>query len=209
MLLHSMNKSEANAIVGNLSKTSKMPGPSFGLSAFDCKTGSKLREVKGSVCSKCYARKGMYVFPNVKEAHASRMAKLVTAIENPDARRQWVSAMVSLLSGVEYFRWHDSGDLQSREHFDLICDVARASPATKHWLPTKEPRYASRENLPDNLVVRVSAPMIDGEPVKHWPNTSTVVTGEASCHAPDNGGKCGDCRQCWDKNVANVSYHLH
>ena len=29
------------------------------------------------------------------------------------------------------------------------------------------------------------------------------------CHAPDNAGKCGDCRACWDKDVDVVGYRWH
>lgn len=208
-----MNKAQASDIVGKLSKPSKMPGPSFGTSAFDCQTGSRLRDVAGSVCAKCYARKGMYVFPVVREAHARRMAKLMHALSDADARRQWVSAMVALLDGVEYFRWHDSGDLQSKEHFALIAQVCKATPNTHHWLPTKEPRYVTRSDIPENLVVRVSAPMIDQAPVKAWPNTSTVHASAKPvgrvCPAPKQNGECGTCRNCWAHNVKNVSYHQH
>lgn len=209
-----MLKGVANTVVGGLSRTSKMPGPSFGTSAFDCQTGSKLRAVEGSVCAKCYARKGQYIWPNVREAHARRMSKLLKAISDPTARAQWVSAMVSLLDGVAHFRWHDSGDLQSAAHFELIRDVVLATPKTRHWLPTKEPRYVDRARVPANLVVRVSAPMIDQLPPKSWPNTSTVHSGKAPkgahvCPAPKQDGACGKCRACWTSTVATVSYHQH
>jgi hypothetical protein len=209
-----MPKGVAADIVGGLSRTSKMPGPSFGTSAFDCQTGSKLRAVEGSVCASCYARKGQYVWPVVREAHARRMSKLLKAIANPEARVQWVSAMASLLEGVSHFRWHDSGDLQSKDHFALVVDVVRATPKTKHWLPTKEPRYVDRKNIPANLVVRVSAPMVDQAGPKTWPNVSTVHTDRALagahvCPAPKQGGACGKCRACWTRTVATVSYHQH
>ena len=54
-------KDAANKIVGGLSAPGKMPEGSFGLSARDCKTGSALRQIPGSVCSQCYALKGRYV----------------------------------------------------------------------------------------------------------------------------------------------------
>ena len=38
-----MNIKEAKSIVGGLSNPSKMPGYGYGLSAFDCSVGSKLR----------------------------------------------------------------------------------------------------------------------------------------------------------------------
>jgi hypothetical protein len=209
-----MKKADAQLVVGGLSRTSKMPGPSFGTSAFDCQTGSKLRAVEGSVCAKCYARKGSYVWPAVREAHARRMSKLMTAIKNADARRQWVSAMASLLDGVTYFRWHDSGDLQSAEHYALIVEVCEATPKTRHWLPTKEPRYVDRSKIPVNLVVRVSAPMINQDGPKAWPNVSTVHTDKAPkgahvCPAPKQDGACGKCRACWTSTVRTVSYHQH
>ena len=50
-----MKTSEAWKLVGGLSKPGKMPGWSIGIPAKECKTGSKLRAVKGSVCEDCYA----------------------------------------------------------------------------------------------------------------------------------------------------------
>ena len=52
---------EALKIVGGITKTNKkMPGYAYGLPAAVCKTGSKLRKIKGSVCESCYAFKGNY-----------------------------------------------------------------------------------------------------------------------------------------------------
>ena len=60
-----MNKQEKRnyhqSIVGSsLSKTTKMPCLSFNLSAEHCITGSKLVNVKGSVCYGCYALGWLY-----------------------------------------------------------------------------------------------------------------------------------------------------
>ena len=63
-----MKTEEAWKIVGGLSKPSKMPGWSIGLPAKECKTGSKLRDFKDSVCYDCYALKGCYVFKVVQDA---------------------------------------------------------------------------------------------------------------------------------------------
>ena len=40
----------------------------------------------------------------------------------------------------KYFRWHDSGDVQSMKHLLNILAVARQTPKIKYWLPTKEPQ---------------------------------------------------------------------
>ena len=49
-----MNKTMAKEVIGGmLSDTSKMPSYSINLSALDCITGSKLVNVKDSVCYGC------------------------------------------------------------------------------------------------------------------------------------------------------------
>lgn len=202
--------STANALVGGLSAPSKMPCHSFSISAFQCITGSKLRKIAGSVCSKCYALKGRYVFPNVQAALARRLGVLARALVDNEFRAEFISAMAYLVSRDPWFRWHDSGDLQSAAHFALICDIARATPNTLHWLPTKEPRFV-KGDIPSNLIVRVSAPHIDQPAPKGSAHTSTVVSdkSKATCRAFERQGKCGPCRMCWDKNVANVAYYEH
>ena len=100
-----MLKKEAKEITGGLSKPSKMPGPAYNLPAAACQTGAKLALVPGTVCHGCYAMKGRYRFSNVKTALARRLE----ALGHPD----WIKAMTVLIKGEKFFRWHDSGDLQS------------------------------------------------------------------------------------------------
>jgi hypothetical protein len=200
---------QANDLVGGLSAPSKMPCHSFSISAFRCITGSKLRKLANSVCSKCYALKGRYVFPNVQAALDRRLSVLARALADTEFRGKFIAAMAFLINRSPWFRWHDSGDLQSAAHFALICDIARATPNTMHWLPTKEPRFA-KGDIPGNLIVRVSAPMID-QPAPNQPHTSTVVSNkaDATCRAFERQGKCGPCRACWDPAVKNVAYYKH
>jgi hypothetical protein len=208
-----MNVQEAREIAGSkLAQTSKMPGHSWSISARKCLTGSKLAQVAGSTCSGCYALRGRYNFPNVKNALARRLA----GFNSPG----WSAAMVVLItdSGDKWFRWFDSGDLQSVEMLTKICAVAALTPRVKHWLPTRElgivQDYVARGGMvPDNLLIRVSATMVDGSPTRAWLHTSTVHTVVTKdlrvCPAPTQGNKCGQCRACWSKKVSNVSYHLH
>ena len=199
-----MNTKEAWALVGGLSKPSKMPGWSIGIPAKECKTGSKLRLIPKSVCYKCYALKGCYVFKVVQEAQYKRLK----AISHPD----WVQAMTTLINSKkpDVFRWHDSGDVQDLQHLKKIFEVCRATPAKRHWMPTREAWIKDHmASCPDNLVVRFSSPMVDQEPVKSWANTSTVSTKSRSCPAPDNNNECGSCRACWDPLVKNVEYGKH
>ena len=211
-----MNKKEANQITGGLSKPSKMPGFSYNLPATRCKVGAKLAKVPGSVCHGCYALKGRYRFRNVKEAMERRYQAAVGPIAKGKVIQstQWIFAMVYLIqsSKKDVFRWHDSGDIQSKEHLKRIFQVCELTPEVRHWLPTREAGILSTidaQSVPDNLIIRLSATKVDGPAPKSWPWTSTVVTAEASCPAPKQDNQCKDCRQCWDKGVQNISYGKH
>ena len=199
-----MNTKEAWALVGGLSKPSKMPGWAIGIPAKECKTGKKLREIKNSVCEGCYALKGCYVFAVVQAAQYKRLE----AINHLD----WLLAMSTLINSKkpDVFRWHDSGDVQDVQHLEKIFEVCKLTPAKRHWMPTREAWIKDHmKDAPANLVVRFSSPMVDQGPVKSWANTSTVSTKSRSCPAPDNNNECGSCRACWDPLVKNIEYGKH
>jgi len=197
--------------ISNVNK--KMPGHTYGLSAKRCKTGAKLQKVKGSTCYNCYAMKANYFYPSVKTAHARRLR----SINN----KTWTAAMIQLITTYEknYFRWHDSGDIQSVKHLAKICAVAAGTPNIKHWLPTREAKilkdYKEQGGvIPDNLVIRLSATMINGAPSKTHEHSSTVHTKEAApigqaCISQKQGGRCLDCRACWNPDIKNISYEIH
>ena len=202
-----MKTKEAWDLVGGLSKPGKMPGWSIGIPAKECKTGAKLQKVPGSVCYDCYALKGCYVFKVVQDAQYRRLAAIYTP--------QWVQAMVHLINSKkpDVFRWHDSGDVQDLEHLNKIYEVCRLTPSKRHWMPTREAQFLKDidpETVPKNLIIRMSSHMVDQAPVTFWPWTSTVTSGQdATCPAPQQGGQCGSCRQCWTREVKNVSYGKH
>jgi hypothetical protein len=198
---------------GGLTATTKMPTLSYSLPAKECKQGAKLRKIKGSVCSTCYAQKGNYIrYPAISIAQYRRL----DSISQP----YWVTAMVFLIGNStitrdsKLFRWHDSGDLQSTEHFKKIIEIAKALPNITFWLPTKEKRIIeniTNGKVPKNLVIRLSGSMIDGKAPITIFNTSTVTTDKdsATCRSFENQGKCGECRKCFDSTIKNVSYLKH
>ena len=202
-----MKVTEAKKITGSLTRTSKMPGLSYSLPAWECKTGSKLRKIKGSVCASCYALKGNYTrYKAIKAAQYVRLEALKD--------QRWIAAMVAQIIRQKYFRWHDAGDIQSPEHLQKIFRVCELTPDTRHWMPTREAQFLKDiepSTVPKNLIIRMSSHMVDQPPVKFWPWTSTVISGQgqASCPAPKQNNSCGSCRQCWDKNVSNISYGKH
>ena len=208
-------KIEAVSVAHTLSNPSKMPCKAYSLPAGDaCPTGRVLRKIKGSVCEKCYACRGAYGWPSTVNA----LEKRLKAIDHP----QWPEAMVKLIGNKKngYFRWFDSGDLQNLKMLCNIVTIAMATPNVKHWLPTKEHALV-REYLdlhsgfPANLCIRVSSPMVDQKPLVtcEGVNTSTVHNKKSAyghiCPAPLNDNACGKCRKCWNKSLANISYHEH
>ena len=206
-----MKVKEAKQITGSLTRTSKMPGLSYSLPAWECKTGSKLRKVKGSVCASCYALKGNYTrYKAIKAAQYVRLKSL------QDAR--WIEAMTAQVKRSTYFRWHDAGDVQDLDHLKKIYEVCKLTPTKKHWMPTREAWIKDHlDGKPDNLVIRFSAPMVDQRAPASWPNSSSVVTKDqpwfgatsVMCPAPKQNNECKDCRQCWNPEIKNVSYGKH
>ena len=196
---------DAKKITQSLTRTSKMPGLSYSLPAWACKTGSKLRKIEGTPCFSCYALKGNYIrYPKIKEVQYKRL----DSITNP----LWVEAMAVQIKNQKYFRWHDAGDIQSVEHLRKIFAVAILTPNTKHWLPTQERKYlleVDQSEVPDNLIIRLSGSKINGSIPNAWEHTSSVVTENAKCPSANQDGKCMDCRMCWSKDVKNISYGKH
>ena len=202
-----MNKKQAKEITGGLSAPGKMPEGSYNLPATACQTGAKLREIPGTPSWGCYAFKGRYNFPNVKDALSRRLKSL----DHPD----WIPAMVVLIKGKKFFRWHDSGDLQGPEHLKKIFEVCKLTPETAHWLPTQERKllqFLDPAIIPTNLIIRLSNAKNDTAPGQAWSHWSTVVTKPREghiCPAPEQGNSCGDCRACWSKDVKEVQYKIH
>ena len=209
-----MNLNEATETVGRLGRAGKMPCPTYNTPAKRCITGARLRKVVGSTCHGCYAFKGNYLYPSVQQG----LEKRFKAFKKP----AFVEAMSFMINSYAkksgYFRWFDSGDLVSISMLERIVMICQNTSTIKHWLPTREVKIVKdylklHKKFPDNLMVRVSAPMVDGEPLKSFDYTSTVnhktkPIGHA-CPSRFQDNKCMDCRACWNKNIKNVSYHKH
>jgi len=206
---------QAEEICHTLGKPSKMPCYSYSTPASRCIVGMKMRKVANSVCSVCYACKGFYVFKSAKTALEKRFMSLTHPL--------WVMAMIFLIGKKEksgFFRWHDSGDIQGTLHLEKLVEIANALPHIKFWLPTREYAMVSEyvqsgKVIPDNLIVRLSALMIDGQaPEKIAKRLGVVVSGVTksegfTCPSSMQGNKCLDCRACWDKNIFAINYKKH
>lgn len=200
-----------------LSKAGKMPDKckSWSLQAISTCPGSLNPD--GSLvdaCAGCYAAKGMYRFPVVKAVREHNRADW--------QRDDWVSEMISAIKNDKYFRWFDSGDCYALPLARKILAVMQGTPDTMHWLPTRMYKFPKfyfvfeAMNALPNVVVRFSSDSIIGDTVD-GDYTSTIVQNPDNypdlsvCHATRKGsnGKCGDCRNCWDKGTKTIAYIWH
>lgn len=226
-----MSFDAAYDLIGGLSNPSKMPWYGWSTPAPQCQTGSKLREVEGSVCHKCYAMRGFYNMPNVKNALERRLK----AIDDP----RFVDAFVTVLQAFyengkktyvpwgsktpikeNRFRWDDSGDFQSLEHISKVNEIALRMPHIRFYKPTKETAMVgkwlkkNKKGFAENLFVKVSAPMI-GVGFKVKPMgldfaTVGVDNDKKLFQCPalrKQGNKCLNCDACWKSG--NINYPTH
>lgn len=218
---------ESWEIVGGFSDPSKMPEFSWSTPAEECNVGGRLRLIPGSTCEVCYAKRGRYLTPTV---HRALYRRLDCWERNQGPKFQNAFAQLVTALVLEHFRLFDAGDLASVAMLADFVAIAKRTPQIRYWLPTRElaivDQYLSTgEVFPENLTVRVSAPMINSPfPLSH-PNGltverfslphSSVFTDEHDpkagtiCRAYQNNGECGECRHCWDKATEHITYLKH
>ena len=197
-----------------LSKTSKLGTKSWSLQAVETCPGAVGADgALVPACSGCYATAGCYNFPDTKKVRA-------------DNKAQWkdndfVDQFTKALNKQSHFRWFDSGDMYALELAEKMYQIMVATPATKHWLPTRMYKFqkfqdvlARMQALP-NVMVRPSSDAVDGTYTKGvhgstiLPDATSADSDTFVCNAPSQGGKCLDCRACYDKAVPVIGYIAH
>ena len=129
-----MKIKEAKEITGSMTRTSKMPGLSYSLPAWECKTGAKLVKVPGSVCAGCYAMKGNYTrYPAIKAAQYKRLA----SINKPE----WVMAMVIQIKRQKFLSLIHISEPTRRTpiSYAVFCLKKNTERVCDHYAP---PRHA-------------------------------------------------------------------
>ena len=203
---------------GNISTgNTKMPGTTFAIDAFACNVGSKLATNPNTPCFACYARKLQRLRPSVDQGWKANLNKWKAS--DPDQWEQAMTFQILRYNTDSYHRWFDSGDLQSVGMLHSIVNVCLMTPNIKHWLPTQERGVVSKFKrnggvLPSNLVIRVSASLLNGAMPKGYRNGSQVFTKGyeprgKECKARSRNNSCGTCRACWSKDVELISYPKH
>jgi hypothetical protein len=126
-----------------------------------------------------------------------------------------------------YFRFFDAGDLQSVEMLRAINTIAANVPDWSFWVPTKEVGIlaefrklidSGEVKLAKNLTIRLSAARVDDNVKRRYGFQASRVRSKHSklktnktgnCPAYTQGGKCMDCRACWDRKIPVITYPLH
>ena len=189
-----------------LSHTTKLHCPSFGIT---CDRWSRDDLPTSSPCRWCYAKTGTTRIPRNYGILVDNRA-WIDSVRAHDMAEDSAYALSKLIHGENYFRWHHAGDLTSQQHTDLILNVCTLTPETLHWLPVTPQSfnaYVRRRSLPGNLVVRISAPIID-KPLAA-PGSTVVYTQSAPGGCYVCPGECGTCRVCWDNPELRVAYRWH
>lgn len=133
---------------GKLKKTSKIVGlkvMNFGIPAFEDDQGKRTCPFAGACAKFCYAKKGAYIWSNVKPAFKERYMATKSA--------DFVERMVQEIQRkkADIIRVHDSGDYYSRSYIDKWFSIARSLPHIRFYSYTKSvPLFLNRDDIPEN-----------------------------------------------------------
>jgi len=130
-----------------LKKTSKVLGLrvfNFGIPAYKSASGKLTCPMADSCVKFCYAKKGAYIWSNVKPAfekryQLSKTDKFVEAM-NAEIRKK----------KPDYVRVHDSGDYYSRAYLKKWIDIAISNPNVRFYSYTNMIDMMLKASLPDN-----------------------------------------------------------
>lgn len=133
-----------------LKKTSKELGVrvfNFGIPAYKSASG-KLTCPMADTCVKfCYAKKGAYIWSNVKPAFEKRYELTKT----DDFVNKMYEEIVK--KKPDYVRVHDSGDYYSKKYLDKWIDIALLFPEVKFYSYTNMVQMFLDVDLPSNFDV--------------------------------------------------------
>jgi len=133
-----------------LKKTSKEIGKrvfNFGIPAYKSASG-KLTCPMALECVKfCYAKKGAYIWSNVKPAFEKRYELTKTT--------EFEGAMISEINKkkADFVRIHDSGDFYSKKYLDKWLYIAAVMPHVKFYAYTNMVEMFKNIKLPNNFDV--------------------------------------------------------
>lgn len=167
----------------------------------------------------CYATRGNFCYPKVKESHMNNLACYVS---NKDKYFDDIIAYLNGLVSYRFFRWHSSGDMVDYDYLLGMVRVAKKCKSVKFLCFTKKFELvnqflATGEKLPKNLHIVFSAWDKDFKVVNPYNLPVTYVNFKDTSKNPDIPelaipctGDCPNCLACWSlKNGQAVVFHQH
>ena len=115
------------------------------LPAYKSKSGKVICPMADACIKFCYARKGAYIWSNVKKSHEERYEFSKTAM--------FVPVMIAEIKKkqAQYIRVHDSGDYYSPMYLAKWFEIARALPNVRFYSYTNMVDLVQNVNVPDNF----------------------------------------------------------
>jgi hypothetical protein len=130
-----------------LKKTSKELGLrvfNFGIPAYKSASGKLTCPMADECVQFCYAKKGAYIWSNVKPAFEKRY-QLSKTLEFIDAMNAEIKK-----KRPDYVRVHDSGDYYSRSYLAKWITIANQNPSVRFYSYTNMVDMILKTNMPDN-----------------------------------------------------------
>lgn len=167
----------------------------------------------------CYATKGNFTFPNVKESHINNLACFV------NDSQKYFDDIIEFLNGLvsyRFFRWHSSGDIVNYDYLLGMIRTARKCKTVKFLCFTKKFElvndYLSNEGkLPSNLKIVFSAWDKNFKVINPYNLPVTYVDFNDDSKNPNIPelaipctGDCPSCLACWSlKKGQSVVFKQH
>ena len=123
----------------------------FGIPAYKSVTGKITCPMADECVAFCYAKKGAYIWSNVKPAFEKRYE-----ISKTDKFVAKINAEI-VLKEPEYIRVHDSGDYYSRNYLNKWIEIAKNNPDVKFYSYTNCIQMLKDVNLPTNYDIIFSS----------------------------------------------------
>ena len=158
--------------------------------------------------SDCYARKGRFLFPNVKESMENNYQEYL--LDSSRYFQEITDFIDNGLMSYSYFRWHAAGDIVDSKYFGKMVEVANNLPRTSFLAFTKKfeiinEYIAAGGSIPSNLHIVFSAWgdafKLDNPyrfPIAYVRFKDESKNSSIPEFATQCSGNCSNCLQCWN-----------
>lgn len=139
-----MNLLTQNTKLKKTSESLNVRAFNFGIPAYKSVTGKLTCPMADECVAFCYAKKGAYIWKNVKPAFERRYE-----LSKTDKFIKKLNAEI-VLKEPDYIRVHDSGDYYSKKYLNKWIEIAKDNPDVKFYSYTNCVKMLKDVDLPSN-----------------------------------------------------------